>query len=77
MRSLMWRLVRPSLIIIIPSLFISASVVRIAPRPAHAAAMPFDQQFIDMMIPHHQGTTATATIALNRSNHSRVKALAQ
>jgi uncharacterized protein (DUF305 family) len=77
MRSLTRRLVQPSLILVILALLILGSVARVAPQPARAAAMPFDQQFIDMMVPHHQGATAMATIALNRSNHPQINALAQ
>ena len=37
----------------------------------------FDRMFLDMMIPHHQGAVAMAKDALNKSEHSEVKKLAQ
>lgn len=40
------------------------------------AAMPFDQQFIDMMAPHHMGAVAMAQIALTRAEHPELKTLA-
>ena len=38
---------------------------------------PFDRQFIDMMVPHHQGAVAMARIALTRAQHPQIKRLAQ
>lgn len=37
----------------------------------------FDRMFLDMMIAHHQGAVAMAKEALNKSEHSEVKELAQ
>ncbi len=37
---------------------------------------PLDQQFIDMMVPHHQGAVAMAQIALTRAEHPEIKQLA-
>jgi hypothetical protein len=34
---------------------------------------PFDRQFIDMMVPHHQGAVAMAHIALTRAQHPQIK----
>jgi uncharacterized protein (DUF305 family) len=45
--------------------------------PVRALAVPFDQQFIDMMVPHHQGAVAMARIALTRAQHPQIKRLAQ
>jgi len=51
-----------------------------ATRPAaatRATAPAFDQQFIDMMAPHHQGAVAMAQIALMRAQHPQIKSLAR
>ena len=37
----------------------------------------FDAQFIDMMVPHHQGAVEMATIAQQRAEHPEIKELAQ
>jgi uncharacterized protein (DUF305 family) len=42
-----------------------------------ASSAPFDQQFIDMMVPHHQGAIEMAKIAQQRGEHAEVKKLAQ
>jgi len=42
-----------------------------------ATAAPFDEQFIDMMVPHHQSAVVMAQIALMRAQHPQIKALAQ
>lgn len=43
---------------------------------AASAAVPFDEQFIDMMAPHHMGAVAMAQIALTRAEHPELKTLA-
>jgi len=43
--------------------------------PAQQAAS-FDQMFIDMMVPHHQGAIEMAQIAQQRAEHSEIKKLA-
>ena len=43
---------------------------------AASAVLPFDQQFIDMMVPHHMGAVAMAQIALTRAEHPELKTLA-
>ena len=43
---------------------------------AMSAAMPLDEQFIDMMVPHHMGAVAMAQIALTRAEHPELKTLA-
>ncbi len=40
------------------------------------ASAPFDQQFIDMMVPHHMGAVEMAKIAQNRGEHPEIKKLA-
>jgi len=42
-----------------------------------AAEAPFDRQFINMMVPHHQGATQMATIALARGEHHQITLLAR
>jgi uncharacterized protein (DUF305 family) len=37
----------------------------------------FDQQFIDMMVPHHEGAVEMARIALARAAHQEIRDLAQ
>lgn len=38
--------------------------------------IPFDQQFIDHMVPHHQGAVEMAKIAKERAEHAEIKQLA-
>ncbi|MTD43672.1 DUF305 domain-containing protein [Conexibacter sp. W3-3-2] len=40
-------------------------------------ASPFDREFIDMMVPHHQGAIVMARVALEKGESDEVKALAQ
>ncbi len=40
-------------------------------------AEPFDREFIDMMVPHHQGAIAMARVVLDKGQDSEVKELAQ
>ena len=37
---------------------------------------PFDQQFIDMMAPHHEGAVAMAKVAQSRAEHPEIRQLA-
>ena len=37
---------------------------------------PFDQRFIDMMVPHHEAAIAMAEIARTRATHDELRALA-
>lgn len=39
-------------------------------------AKPFDRQFIDMMVPHHQGAIAMAKVELAKGTNTKTKALA-
>ena len=45
-------------------------------RPSGSTAS-FDQQFIDMMVPHHEGAVAMAEIAQVRGEHTEVKQMAE
>ena len=53
-----------------------------ARSPAAIEALPsdgkatFDQMFIDMMVPHHEGAVAMAKIAKERADHPEIKAMA-
>ena len=40
-------------------------------------ASSFDAQFIDMMVPHHQGAIEIAKIAATRASHPELKAMAE
>ena len=40
------------------------------------ADAPFDRQFIDMMVPHHEGAIAMARVAEARGQHAEIKELA-
>ncbi|WP_437316164.1 DUF305 domain-containing protein [Sorangium sp. So ce385] len=40
------------------------------------ASAPFDQQFIDMMAPHHEGAVMMAETAQERAEHPELKAMA-
>ncbi len=41
-----------------------------------SGTVPFDQMFIDMMVPHHQGAVEMATIAQARAEHAELKDMA-
>jgi uncharacterized protein (DUF305 family) len=46
-------------------------------RPGGAApSAPFDQQFIDMMVPHHEGAVEMARVAQGRAQRPEIKAMA-
>jgi uncharacterized protein (DUF305 family) len=67
------------------ALALALAIATLAPRvalgaaatPAVVAAVPFDQRFIDMMVPHHQGAEAMARLALTRATHPQIKRLAR
>jgi uncharacterized protein (DUF305 family) len=42
-----------------------------------APSQPFDAQFIDSMIPHHQGAIAMAEQALEQAGHAELKQMAE
>jgi uncharacterized protein (DUF305 family) len=42
-----------------------------------AGANEFDRQFIDMMVPHHQGAVEMARIAQQRGGHPEIKEMAR
>ncbi len=77
------RVARPLGVALILTLFVPT----LAPQPARvsasathapaATAAPFDQQFIDMMAPHHMSAVAMARIALTRAQHPQIKTLAR
>ena len=43
---------------------------------ARGGAATFDQQFIDMMVPHHQGAVEMAKVAQQRAQRPEIKAMA-
>jgi uncharacterized protein (DUF305 family) len=45
-------------------------------KDAETAMMGFDQMFIDMMVPHHQGAVEMAKIAQQRAQHPEIKQMA-
>lgn len=47
------------------------------PMEVVAGAEPFDQRFIQAMIPHHEGAIAMARDALQNAEHQEIKDLAQ
>ena len=55
------------------AVLLAASAV--ASQPAKAA--PFDQQFIDSMVPHHQSALMMAQMAITKAPHAEVKTLAR
>lgn len=76
------RVARPLGLALALTLFVPALVSQPAPVSATATrapakAAPFDQQFIDMMTPHHMSAVAMAQIALTRAQHPQIKRLAQ
>ncbi len=42
-----------------------------------AQSAPFDQQFIDMMVPHHEGAVEMAKVALKHARDPETKRMAQ
>ena len=46
-------------------------------RPSSTGTAAFDQQFIDMMVPHHQGAVEMARIAQQRAEHAEIKQMAE
>lgn len=67
---------RPLILLVALALIVLAPVAQAAPR-AGAAGAPFDRLFIDMMVPHHQGATQMAAIALARGEHHQITRLAR
>jgi uncharacterized protein (DUF305 family) len=45
-------------------------------HPGETAEAPFDQQFIDMMTPHHEGAVLMAKTAQERAEHAELKTMA-
>ena len=54
----------------------AVSASNVASASAAQQAGSFDQQFIDMMVPHHQGAIEMAQIAMQRAEHPEIKTLA-
>jgi uncharacterized protein (DUF305 family) len=48
-----------------------------APGRSAEQAAPFEQQFIDMMVPHHQGAVEMAKIAQQRAEHPEIAQMAE
>ena len=48
-----------------------------APGRSAEQAAPFDQQFIDMMVPHHQGAVEMAKIARQRGQRPEITEMAE
>ncbi len=75
-----WLIAMPVLLIIALALAAcggsKATATAATSGAATNAAMPFDQQFVDMMAPHHMGAVAMAQIALTRAEHPELKTLA-
>ncbi|HEX2034228.1 MAG TPA: DUF305 domain-containing protein [Chloroflexota bacterium] len=46
-------------------------------RPGETGDAPFDRQFIDMMVPHHEGAVEMARIAQQRAERMELKQLAE
>ena len=65
--------------LLLPSVAASTNSAALARQQVTTAtrAAAFDRQFIDMMVPHHQGAVAMARIALVRGQHAKVKTLAR
>ena len=40
-------------------------------------SQPFDQMFIDMMVPHHQGAVQMAMLVRERGEHAEIKSMAE
>ena len=46
-------------------------------RPSSTGTATFDQQFIDMMVPHHQGAVEMAKVAQQRAQRPEIKRMAE
>jgi uncharacterized protein (DUF305 family) len=57
--------------------FVSTACGSSASSGGAAKTAPFDQQFIDMMVPHHQGAVEMARIAQQRAQRPEVKGMAE
>ena len=58
--------------------YLALSVAAILVGACAAAPMSsFDRQFIDMMVPHHQGAIEMARIAAARATHPELKAMSE
>jgi uncharacterized protein (DUF305 family) len=57
--------------------FVTAVALSVVASGCMPDAGSFDTQFIDMMVPHHQGAIEMAQIARTRANHGQLRALAE
>lgn len=57
----------------LPALFVVACA---QPSTSANGADDFDRQFIDMMVPHHEGAVEMAKIAQQRAEHPEIKQMA-
>jgi len=78
------RVLRPLSAFVALTLVAAAAVPRAVPASAahspYSSTMttaPFDEQFIDMMVPHHQSAVGMAQVALTRAGHRQIKSLAR
>jgi uncharacterized protein (DUF305 family) len=58
------------------ALVAALTVVAACARPSSTGTAPFDQQFIDMMVPHHQGAVEMAKVAEQRAQRPELKRMA-
>lgn len=56
---------------------VAACSAGLGARSASPVAIPFDQQFIDMMVPHHEGALEMAKIAEMRAARPEIQAMAR
>ena len=59
------------------ALLAALSVLAACARPSSTGTAPFDQQFIDMMVPHHQGAVEMAKVAQQRAQRAEIKTMAE
>jgi uncharacterized protein (DUF305 family) len=55
----------------------AVAVVVLAACSGSSAGAPFDQQFVDMMVPHHQSAIDAARAAETRAQKPEIKKLAR
>src|SRR5206468_2753265 len=65
------------LLLLVPAWRAGAGPVHLAVHAAGDPKASFDEQFIDMMVPHHAGAVAMGQVALRRAQHPQIKKLAQ
>ncbi|WP_322496071.1 DUF305 domain-containing protein [Chloroflexus sp.] len=55
----------------------SGMMMEMGPMAVPDGNTPFDQRFLEAMIPHHEGAIAMARDALQKAEHAEIKELAQ